>query len=137
MSDLVGKIKIYTISLYWELLSKLVHSKYYKHWIHTLAATIDCRCLAYFYPQVYSLKPKWTKNYNHLFSADVQKLKISLSKWQEFSGFGPIRQQTAKVQVSFVFLYSILFLWRQAWLIGISWAKVKTETNLNQSKLHL
>ena len=27
---------------------KLIYPKYYNHWLYTLAATIDCKCLAYF-----------------------------------------------------------------------------------------
>ena len=40
------------------VLLKLIYPKYYKYWLYTLAASIDCKCLAYFDPKKVSFTVK-------------------------------------------------------------------------------
>ena len=40
--------------------NKVTYLKYYKHWLYTLASTIDCSCLDYFNTKKYTLKPQLT-----------------------------------------------------------------------------
>ena len=51
---------------------KVIYPKYYKHLAYALAATLDYKCLAYFEPEKYGLKPKLT-----IFSIDPKLYRNS------------------------------------------------------------
>ena len=59
-------------------LCRVINPRYYKYWLYTLAATIDCSCLVYFDQKKSSLKAK----INQLFSKETLILYL-FCQWKD------------------------------------------------------
>ena len=72
---------------------KVIYPKYYKHWLYTLAATIDCSCLMYFDPKTVHFKGKIGKFLTFI----LLSMDTTLYRNSNFVLIFPMKKKSSKV----------------------------------------